>query len=293
MAPMPIAPRAHSQPARTNTWWRILRTALGFYVGGLLLLLVTDNPALFPTVVLLGSFMVPAAYVAFFYEHRHLSELSLRTTILSFFYGGVLGVFAAAVLEPLVIWHLDLASDFAIGLIEECAKLLGVLVIARRERHEAELDGLILGVAAGTGFAALESTGYAFSAFVRSGGNLSLTVAVMLLRGLFAPVGHGTWTGMLAGVLFRESTAGDFHLNRKVLGAYVSVGVLHGLWDALPWLLFAVVPTEFSVLAGPVIVGAISLYLFWRRWREAVHLQEIQLRPASSPIQRTGVPPVG
>jgi RsiW-degrading membrane proteinase PrsW (M82 family) len=285
---MPIAPREQSQSAGTNTWWRILRTALGFYAGGLLLLLVTDNPALFPTVVLLGSFMVPAAYVAFFYEHRHLSELSLRTTIFSFFYGGVLGVFAAAVLEPLIIWQLDLASDFAIGLIEECAKLLGVLVISRRERHDAELDGLILGVAAGTGFAALESTGFAFGAFVRSGGNLSLTVAVMLLRGLFAPLGHGTWTGMLVGVLFRESKAGDFHLNRKVLGAYVSVGVLHGLWDALPWLVFAVTQSDLSVLAGPVVVGVISLYLFWRRWREAVHLHEIRMRPAIPPIQRKG-----
>jgi len=283
---MPIAPRAQSPSARTNAWWRILRTGLGFYVGGLLLLVLTENPALFPTVVLLGSFMVPAAYVAFFYEHRHLSELSLRTTILSFFYGGVLGVFAVAVLEPLIIWQLDLASDFAIGLIEECAKLLGVLVIAGRERHDAELDGLILGVSAGTGFAALESTGYAFGAFVRSGGNLSLAVAVMLLRGLFAPLGHGTWTGILVGVLFRESKAGDFHLNRKVLGAYVSVGVLHGLWDALPWLVFAVTQSDLSVLAGPVIVGVISLYLFWRRWREAVHLQEIRVRPAHSPIQR-------
>lgn len=281
MALMPGAPGAPGQPARASSWWRILRTALGFYVLGLVLLLVTDNPALFPTVVLLGSFMVPAAYVAFFYEHRHLSELSLRITILSFFYGGVLGVFAAAVLEPLVIRQLDLVSDFAIGLIEEWAKLLGVLVIARRQRHDAELEGMILGVAAGTGFAALESTGYAFGAFVRSGGNLSITVIVLLGRGLFAPLGHGTWTGMVAGVLFRESTAGSFHINRKVLGAYGCVVLLHGLWDAMPWLLLAVTPTDLSVLVGPVIVGALSLWLFWRRWREAVRLQVIQMRTTS------------
>ncbi len=293
MAPMPGAPGAPVQPERTSAWWRILRTALGFYVLGLALLLLTDNPALFPTVVLLGSFMVPATYVAFFYEHRHLSELSLRTTILSFFYGGVLGVFAAAVLEPLVIRRLDFVSDFAIGLIEECAKLLGVLVIARRQRHDAELDGLILGVAAGTGFAALESLGYAFGAFVRSGGNLSLTVTVMLMRGLFAPLGHGTWTGLVAGVLFRESTAGGFHINRKVLGAYGCVVVLHGLWDAVPWLMLAVVPTDLSVLAGPVIVGAISLCLFWRRWREAVRLQVTQMRTAGPPVQRAGAAPAG
>jgi RsiW-degrading membrane proteinase PrsW (M82 family) len=290
---MPGAPGSLDQPARSTAWWRILRTGLEFYVLGLVLLLVTDNPALFPTVVLLGSFLVPATYVAFFYEHRHLSELSLRTTILSFFYGGVLGVFTAAVLEPLVILQLDLVSAFAIGLIEEFAKILGVLMIARRQRHDAELDGLILGVAAGTAFAALESTGYTFSAFVRSGGNLSLTVTVMLLRGLFSPVGHGTWTSLLAGVLFRESTATGFRINRKVLGTYGCIIVLHGLWDTMPWLMFAGVPPDLSVLAGPVLVGAISLFLFWRRWRKAVRLQVPRMRSAGPLIQRGEASPVG
>lgn len=89
---------------------------------------------------------------------------------------------------------------------------------ARRRRHDSELDGLILGAAARMGFAALESNGYAFSAFLRSGGSLSLTVAVTLLRGLLSPVGHGTRTAILASVLFRESAAGRFHINRKVQG---------------------------------------------------------------------------
>jgi RsiW-degrading membrane proteinase PrsW (M82 family) len=100
-----------------------------------------------------------------------------------------------------------------VGLIEEFAKILGVLVIARHRRHDAELDGLILGAAAGMGFASMESSGYAFVAFLRSGGNLSLMVAVTLLRGILSPVGHGTWTAILASVLFRESAAGRFRIN--------------------------------------------------------------------------------
>src|SRR5216684_794411 len=52
------------------------------------------------SVFLLGNFLVPVSYVAFFYERRHLSRLSLPTTALTFLYGGLLGVFAAAVLEP-------------------------------------------------------------------------------------------------------------------------------------------------------------------------------------------------
>jgi len=136
-------------------------------------LLLTGNPNLFPTVFLLGNFLVPVSYVAFVYERRHLSLLSLATTALSFFSGGFLGVFAAAVLEPVFIRQLDVGSAFVVGLIEEFAKIIGVLVVARRRRHGEELDGLILGAAAGMGLAALESTGYAFTTFLSLVGHLA------------------------------------------------------------------------------------------------------------------------
>ena len=69
-------------------------------------------------------------------------------------------------LEPFFIRQLDLGAILKVGLIEEFAKILGVLAIARHRRHDSEMDGLILGGAAGMGFAALESNGYAFTAFL-------------------------------------------------------------------------------------------------------------------------------
>jgi len=170
-------------------------------------------------------------------------------------------------------WSLSLSTAFGIGLIEEFAKILGVLVIARHLRHDSELDGVILGVAAGMGFAALESIGYAFSAFLRSGGSLSVTVAITLLRGLLSPVGHGTWTAILASVLFRESKASHFRLNLKVLGAYLTVAILHGLWDGLPVFMTALVLPGFDIFVAQFVVGGLGLFILWRRWREANHLQ--------------------
>ncbi len=256
-----------------RTWWRVLLVGSFLYVIGVLVLALTLNPNLFPTVVLLGNFLVPVTYVAFFYDHRHLSRLSMPTTALSFFYGGFLGVFAAALLEPIFIRRLTAATAFEVGLIEEAAKILGVLVIARHRRHDAELDGLILGAAAGMGFAALESNGYAFTAFLRSGGSVSVTVMVTLLRGLLAPIGHGTWTAILASVLFRESAAGRFRLTRQVVVAYLIVAGLHGLWDGLPSVLIALVASGWDVLIGEGIVAAIGFLILWRRWREARRLQ--------------------
>lgn len=267
------SPIRQIQPRQINSWWRVLLIGLLLYAVGIVVLGLSGNPNLFPTVVMLGSFMVPAAYVAFFYDRRHLSDLSLPNTALSFFYGGVLGVFAASLLEPLFITRLDFFTAFEVGLIEEFAKILGVLVIARRLRHDSELNGLILGAAAGMGFAALESTGYAFSAFLRSGGSLSATVVVTLLRGLLMPLGHGTWTAILAGVMFRESAPEHFHINRQVVGAYLTVAILHGLWDGLPGLIAAFTSSGPDIFIAQAVVAGIGLFILWRQWREAVQQQ--------------------
>jgi len=261
------------KPQKTNSWLRALVTGFILYVVAVIFLIVTGNPNLFPTVVMIGSFLIPVTYVTFFYERRHLSKLSISTTMISFIYGGTLGVLAASLLEPIFVRRLDVMSLIVVGLIEEFAKILGVFIIARRLRHDSEMDGLILGAAAGMGFAALESMGYSFTAFLSSGGSLSQTVGVTLLRGVLSPVGHGTWTAILASVLFRESRAGHFRINFKVIGAYLLVSILHGLWDLLPAMIGNVIGFGLDVIIGQVLVGGAGLFVLWLRWREARRLQ--------------------
>jgi RsiW-degrading membrane proteinase PrsW (M82 family) len=261
-----------------NGWLRVFVTGLLLFFAGIVILILTRNPNLFPTVVMIGNFLIPVTFVIYFYERRHWSRLSLPTTALSFFYGGVLGVLASSILEPIFIRQLNLSNVFVVGFIEEFAKILGVLVIARRWQHDAEMDGLILGAAAGMGFAALESNGYAFSAFLFSGGSLTLTVAVTLIRGVLSPLGHGVWTAILASVLFRESDGNRFRINRKVLAAFLTVVILHGLWDGLPGLIAFLLGPGFDVFIGQSLVAGIGLFILWRRWREAMRLQTEQQR---------------
>jgi RsiW-degrading membrane proteinase PrsW (M82 family) len=260
---------------RRNAWLKVLATAADFYILLLATLLLTGNSNLFPTLVMVGSFMVPVAYVAFFYERRHLSRLTMPTLSLTFMYGGLLGVIAASLLEPFFIRHLDLGAILRIGFIEEFAKILGVLVIARHRRHDSEMDGLILGAAAGMGFAALESSGYAFTAFLKSNGNISVAVGVTLIRGLLSPLGHGTWTAILASVLFRESRNGHFRIDLQVIGAYLLVSILHAMWDGLALVTAAVFNLGLSVLITDSLIGIVGLGVLWLRWREAVRLQTV------------------
>lgn len=283
---------ASKQP-RKGLWWRVLLIVLVFYVVGVLIMLLSNNSNLFPPVIMLGSFMVPAAYVAFFYERGHLSEINLATIALSFFYGGFIGVFAASLLEPLLIQQLTFFSAFEVGLIEEFVKILGVFIIVRGWGRETELEGIILGAVAGMSFAVLENTGYAFSTFLASQGDLATTLWVVFIRGVLSPLGHGTWTAILAGVLFRESTKGRFRIDLKVIGAYLFVVILHGLWDGVPLLISNVTGSGFDVLLVDVVIGTVGLVFLLVRWREGLRMQkadEDALQTAALHVDEAGFP---
>lgn len=259
---------------RSGTWWRLLLMMIMLYFTGIIVLYLTRNPLLFPTVVMLGNFMIPVAYVAFFYERQGLiSHLKMPTMAGSFFYGGILGVLASAILEPFLIHALTFYNAFLVGLIEEFAKILGVLFIARHRKHTSELYGLVLGAAAGMGFAALESMGYAFAAFLRSGGFLSATVSITLLRGLITPIGHGAWTAILGSMLYRESRTGHFKLTLNLFLSYFGVVILHGLWDGVPLILQRLWIPDMAILISELFVGGIGLFILWRRWVAAKSIQ--------------------
>ena len=64
-----------------------------------------------------------------------------------------------------------------------------------------------------------------------------------------------------------------FRLDRAVIGAYLTVSILHGLWDGLPGLLDAFLVPSADVLAVLAVVSATGLALLWWRWRVAVRMQ--------------------
>lgn len=259
----------HTNKSRHTYWLRILLAGFFLFLISLITLVITRNPNLFPTAVLIGNFLVPVTFVAFFYERRDRFSVSASSTAMSFFYGGVLGTIAAAILEPVFITSLSLSASFMVGIIEELTKIIGVVLIARHRKYNSIMDGIIIGAAAGMGFAAFESTGYTFTYFLKSGGNLSVAVFITLLRGVIAPVGHGTWTAILSSILLRESVSGKFTFNIKVLNAYLLVVVLHGMWDGLPYIIDYIIPSAHSLFIGQLTIGIIGVAILYRRWHEA------------------------
>lgn len=216
-----------------RAWVRIFFGGLVLWLASVLVTFVTENSNLVPTVILVGSFLVPVTFVAYAFEHRASDTLTEHTIFVGFVYGGILGVLGASLLEAALIGNTPLPLYVGVGLIEEGCKLGALWFIARRLSVYLTRDGVVLGAAVGFGFAAFESAGYAFNAlFTIKGLSLSNLVETEVLRGILTPVGHGLWTGILGGVLFHTARGGRLHLSLGLVLWYLLVSLLHAFWDA-------------------------------------------------------------
>jgi RsiW-degrading membrane proteinase PrsW (M82 family) len=225
----------YEKPAvrRGRPWLRVFLTGLILWLLTVVVTMLTKNPNLIPTLVLLGSFLVPVTFVVWAFGRRHSGEVTAELLFTTFVTGGVLGVLAASLLESYLL-HPSPLLFLGVGLIEEAAKLAVLVFLARNLEHKYAADGLILGASVGFGFAAFESAGYAFTAlFTEHGLSLMQLVQTELLRGLLAPVGHGLWTAILGGVLFSASGRRHFAFTGRLLVTYLGVSVLHALWDSM------------------------------------------------------------
>jgi protease PrsW len=277
------------------SWWRILLVGALLWIASVLVTGVTGNFNLVPTVVLLGSFLVPVTAVAWYLDHYHSPTLSGRVVFNGFLVGGVLGVLGASLLETWLLGRGPLVF-LGVGLIEEGVKLLALVIVAWRIPRVSVRDGIVLGAAVGFGFAALESSGYALTAlFSSAAGRLSLAALVEteLLRGVVAPLGHGLWTAIVGGVLFATTPGRHFRITWQLVATYLGVSVLHALWDAMRTIALvltilltatplntvatpqgtAIVPTPqqqhvFTVvdLAGYAVVAAIGVFWLVMMW---------------------------
>jgi RsiW-degrading membrane proteinase PrsW (M82 family) len=251
-------------------WVQILILGVVLFIGTEQALTVTNNPNFFPTVLLIGAFTVPVAFVAYFYEHVRDRDISPMTLTTCFVIGGFIGLLAAGFLEYGTLRSASPFGLIGVGLIEEAAKMIFpvAMYIAWRYRHEA--DGLLFGIAAGMGFAALETMGYGLTSFIQSNGDITTLVQVLVLRGFLSPAGHAAWTGFLCAVLWRErERRGHVAINWQVIGAYLLAVVLHIVWDVINSINSSSAGGFVILLLANVAVAAISLTLVIRRYLEA------------------------
>jgi len=210
-------------------WLRTLAGGLALYALLTLATVRTGNLHLVPSVLVLGAVLVPVTFVTFVYERVHVTRESLPAVAACFAVGGAVGVASAAVLEYDTLRDLGALPMLAVGVIEESCKLLVPVLLLVSGRFPAPRYGVLFGVAAGMGFAALETMGYGLVALIQSRGQIAVVEDVLFLRGVLSPVCHAAWTGIVAAALWRLSGPRSWV---RLAAAFVAAVLLHAAWDS-------------------------------------------------------------
>ena len=295
-APSPPAEHEHFVLIPTRVWKLLLGLGAVVLVIAAVITEITEDNVLVPTVIIVGSFMVPVTVAAFALSRKREGYLTTEEVLLGFLGAGTLGLVATAVAE---VYLLPAAAGtfIAVGVIEAVGKGAVLLVVAHQVHHREPRDGMVLGAVVGAGFAAFESAGYALQAMIDhlDARPLVSIVEIEAFRAVLAPFGHITWTALLGGALFASSWAGRFHVTKRLVGTLVGIIALHALWDqangwsvmlskgvtgvgwALVWPnkeLWAVEPSARELLwstafynAILVVLALIGLVWVLREWR--------------------------
>ncbi len=282
-----------------KNYWKVMLVGLALLFFAEYLLTVIGKPALL-IVIPLAAALAPVTFFIYCWDSDYLSDMPRWIPWGAFISGALLGVTLAFILEQIFVNGDSLSASMAIGFIEESCKALAVVWFLRSRKLRSEIDGVILGAAAGAGFATLETTLYAVTAYFngfQDGGGIAAVNQTLLLRGLLAIFGHVTWTAIVVGAVWRDRGQRSFRLTFGVVLAFLIAVTLHGLWDGIP-------------IYGMLIAGVIGLWLMRFFLREAVSREKFgafappppplalalityAFHPFRDPVPRPAAPPAG
>lgn len=251
-------------------FFRVLAALVIAYVALTFLYFETNNTNCVPGMMFLGAFAVPLATLTLFFELNTPRNVSLHAVGRLFLFGAVASLGVALLGYALPIFDI---SDMEAGIVEECAKLLTVIVVMRSARYPYILNGILFGATVGAGFACFETMGYGLNMGLLPGmlpalqGTQQVTpqamhsgVVAMLqllrLRGIEAPLGHVAWTALAGGAFWRvkkdRPASFSMLLDRSFLKTFLIPVAMHAIWDA-PW--------QLPFAGNQIITGFISWYV--------------------------------
>ena len=228
------APEAHEHFVHlpTRLWKVLLAGGIVTWLIAAAVTMITEDNILMPTVIIVGSFLIPVTMAAFALSRRRDGYLTTEEVVLGFLLAGTLGVVTTALLEGYLVPAAS-GTFIAVGVIEEMGKAAVLLLVAHQVHHREPRDGMVLGAVVGAGFAAFESAGYALQTLLDNLNHQTIVAILEIetLRAVLAPFGHITWTALIGGALFASSRGGRFHLTRGLVLTVLGVVTLHALWD--------------------------------------------------------------
>lgn len=232
-------------------WLLALVLGVLAYVATFVLMLLTGNPMMVPTVLLVGAAAIPLTVLLLAQSSRIGPLVPTRIVLVTAALGGLFAICAAGLEESIAGLLFGRASILLVGIIEESAKLVVPLLVLALAHRVTRGGGIVIGIAAGTGFAVLETMGYGFAALLARDGGLGALDATLILRGILVPAGHVAWTGAICAALwYLVETSHKVRGVIALVAAYAGAIILHTAWDATA-------SGALHLLIGVISVGAL------------------------------------
>lgn len=232
-------------------WLLALVLGVLAYVATFVLMLLTGNPMMLPTVLLVGAAAIPLTVLLLAQSSRIGPLVPTRIVLVTAALGGLFAICAAGLEESIAGLLFGRASILLVGIIEESAKLVVPLLVLALAHRVTRGGGIVIGIAAGTGFAVLETMGYGFAALLARDGGLGALDATLILRGILVPAGHVAWTGAICAALwYLVETSHKVRGVIALVAAYAGAIILHTAWDATA-------SGALHLLIGMISVGAL------------------------------------
>lgn len=256
------------------------------------------NTNLLPGLMMVGSFAIPISTLVLFVELNVRRNVSLYMVARLAFLGGILSLLITLIIDNLGRYGLlpnygyfSWLGASSSGPMEEAAKVIAMVVVARAAKYRYKLNGLLIGAAVGVGFAAFESMGYALEFFTNGtiGGTIEtiatersndLLVAknlgvlqgadamlnVVIVRGILSPLGHIVWSAIAGCALWRVIRGQDFKwrmlCDEKFIRLLLVPVFLHMVWNS---------PFQLPLYGKYLLVGVVGWSVCLSLVQEGLH----------------------
>lgn len=225
----PSLHKVSSRPVKPWFFSRIfLVLAVSFAMLMLLLFLFKSNKAI-PGLIFIGSLMVPFSLMMMFFEINVYQNISVLQVLTTFLVGGILSLLVTMTFYLMLPIRTDvsIASALIVGIVEELAKCVVVIIFINSYKLNYIFNGVLVGAAVGAGFSVFESSGY-----------ISQYGLMTIFTRSFQAIGtHTIWAAIVGGAIIlaktrkKPFTIKDFFTKPKFyVFLLITIG-LHTFWD--------------------------------------------------------------
>lgn len=175
---------------------------------------------------------VPLSALVLFFECNVFQNISFYQVTKMALLGGVLSLIVTILFVNFFgNRELDLLGALQTGFVEELSKVLVAAYFVYKIKAKRIFNGLLIGAAVGTGFAAFENVEYMFND--KTGQIASMREAIG--RTMFSISDHTEWCAIATAALVmviagKQLSSSDF-FNFKFLRFLLLVMIIHALWD--------------------------------------------------------------